>query len=712
MKKGFLLTLSLFACFIVQFSYSQPICGFDEAHARMMNTDPQYKKRVIENEARIQTIIKNQLARKAAQPANARTSGTLATLYTIPVVVHVITTGGAVGTIYNPTDAQITGAINYLNQVYNGTYPGTEGVGDIQIQFALATRGPNCTSTTGIERIDFSSNATYVSNGVNSGSTGSGVNELVVKNLSRWNPSSYYNIWVVDKIDGANGTSGQFIAGYAYFAGASPFYDGTIMLATQMIAGQKTLPHEIGHVLSLYHPFEGSTDVTICPANSSCSTQGDKVCDTDPISENMSSGVLDPTCRTGANACNGGASYSINTEHNYMNYSNCYTLFTAGQRDRMQAAMLLPDRASYINAWSQSATYPLSTFTAPAGTCNVNSTSANPNVGLLDISIDNKTFSSGTSGADNGYVDKTGECTSLIYLQAGGTYTLSASVLGVNQEQVGAWLDYNNDGAYSASENVFPTVDKIPSAGGVYPYPTRSNSFTIPVGAKTGTVLRLRVIEEAATIYTNAVSLTSGCSAPFYGQAEDYPVYIAATTLPITLEYFKGSMLNNVNHLSWRSSNEINTEEFEVERSYNGTSYEPIGTVSASGADGSTYSFDDKTAAGNVVYYRLKEMDYTGPSKFSSVVIIRKGALQETGVTILNNPFRDNFTVSISSPVQSKVAINLMDITGKLLYTRTTEALSSGFITITPDSKEISAGVYLVQVIVNGKTFTKKVIKE
>ena len=55
--------------------------------------------------------------------------------YTIPVVVHVINTGGAIGTIYNPTDAQILGAIAYLNAVYNGTEPGTQGAGDLQIQF-------------------------------------------------------------------------------------------------------------------------------------------------------------------------------------------------------------------------------------------------------------------------------------------------------------------------------------------------------------------------------------------------------------------------------------------------------------------------------------------------------------------------------------------------------------------------------------------------
>ncbi len=59
------------------------------------------------------------------------------------------------------------------------------------------------------------------------------------------------------------------------------------MLATQMETGEKTLPHEIGHALKLYHPFEDSDDNTECPANANCATQGDLVCDTDPIFHNL-----------------------------------------------------------------------------------------------------------------------------------------------------------------------------------------------------------------------------------------------------------------------------------------------------------------------------------------------------------------------------------------------------------------------------------------
>ena len=123
------------------------------------------------------------------------------------------------------------------------------------------------------------------------------------------------------------------------------------MLATQMITGQKTLPHEIGHAMNLYHPFEDSDNDTDCPSNTSCTTTGDLVCDTDPITlnYNVGSGLYNFACRTGANGCATPNNYTINTESNFMSYTNCFTLFTNGQKARVQAAMTLPSRSSLVS---------------------------------------------------------------------------------------------------------------------------------------------------------------------------------------------------------------------------------------------------------------------------------------------------------------------------------------------------------------------------
>ncbi len=237
-------------------------CGFDRAIEKMSLNDPNYKRNINEIDKSLRQYIQTH-----KNDITARTENTEAVLYYIPCIVHVIHTGGAIGTNYNPADAQITGAINYLNAVYDGTWTGAGGsilgAGDLQIKFVLATTDPNNSASSGIDRFDGSAIANYTLNGVNSQNS-TGADELTVKDLSRWDPFKYYNIWLVNKIDGCDGISGcgSFIAGYAYFPFGNSLSstrdrDGTIMLASQMIAGQKTLPHEIGHAFSLYHPFPG-----------------------------------------------------------------------------------------------------------------------------------------------------------------------------------------------------------------------------------------------------------------------------------------------------------------------------------------------------------------------------------------------------------------------------------------------------------------------
>ena len=677
-----------------------------------MDNDPTYRKTVIANEARLQEIIRTQEAARVKEKG-LRPSTAQAALYTIPVVVHVIHTGGAIGTIYNPTDAQIISTINYLNQVYNGTYPGTAGAGDLQIQFALATRDPNCNATTGIDRMDGTSITGYAAAGVNS-STAGGATELSVKDADRWDPASYYNIWVVNKIDGKDGTSGQFVAGFAYLAGGSAQYDGTIMLATQMAPGAKTLPHEIGHALALYHPFEGSSDAATCPANASCNTDGDMVCDTDPITFNQTGGIVDFTCRSGTNPCTS-TPYTSSTESNYMNYTSCYTLFTNGQKARMQAAMSLWDRITLVNSWGATSAYPVA-YAAPVSACS-STTSAtglsNNFAGILLVNLNNKYFFTNTSKVDNGYVNSTTSCLNLIPLIVSGSYTFSGTVLGANSEQLRAWIDYNNDGVFNnASEQIIWTNNLLTKAANGGNYPVASTTFSVPSGAVTGTVLRMRVMDELST-GSFGLTISDGCYNPTYGQAEDYAVLLSASTLPVHFETFKGDLLNNDIRLSWKTNLEENTSAYIVERSYDGNVYDSIGIVKATGIPGgASYSFDDITYNGTVMYYRLKETDKDGKYQYSGIVIIKSNTLQEATVSILTNPFRERFDVTVNMPGQSTVRINLLDATGKLVYTTTQNVLNRAVIAVAPGANNLSSGVYFAQVVIGGKSITKKLIKE
>ncbi|MFL5752862.1 MAG: M43 family zinc metalloprotease [Bacteroidia bacterium] len=307
-------------------------CGFDAVHHNLMATDHAYRKNTEDFNAAWET---------------AKLSGPTVqtTLYRIPVVVHVMYKGEAVGSGSNISEASINQGIRQLNERYRkvtGSLGDGNGV-DMGIEFALAVRDPNGNCTNGIVRYDMSSHSDYMNYGVNSSNT-NGMDEAVLKSLSRWDPTKYYNIYLVYEID--DNECGFGIQGYAYFASShGSSIDGMIQLACKFAeTGNTTLSHELGHSLNLYHTFEGDGTGSTCPTNNSCTADGDKCCDTPPHKRSTSN------CVVAANTCDGGTSSDLFI-HNYMDYSSdaCQSEFTADQKARAVLA-LTTTRASFLEA--------------------------------------------------------------------------------------------------------------------------------------------------------------------------------------------------------------------------------------------------------------------------------------------------------------------------------------------------------------------------
>jgi hypothetical protein len=532
------ITLLSLAFLLIHFaSFAQKACGFDAIHQRLMATDPAYAQA----QAQFRASWNAYLDAYDHMPQGLKQ--TLAngtdTVYEIPVVVHIMHTGGAPGTLYNPSDAMVQAYINYTNAAWEanyGSYPtNATGGRTIPIKFVLAKRDTLCNAATGIIRYNASSVGNYASGGVRPfGSTVVGSeDEVNIKNFGRWNPSLYYNIWIVNKIEGADGYgTGTFTAGYAYLAsGTSATLDGTVILASRVYTGvgatgggpgDITLPHELGHAFNLKHVFDATGGTGSCPSPNNCSTTGDEICDTQPIASSNFTCPAPP-----ATTCNG-AVYDLTTPHNFMDYSNCQDRFTQQQKMRMMYALKNQiSRSPFIT--SLGATAPPST-TLPTA-CNIvsNNPSNNFAVGPRNIIISENTTSPipdtlmhVTSG---GYSNTLGDvlvdntCRHMVTLKAGRSYNLLVNVgSGYNNSKAKVFIDYNNNGIFTTG-----TGERVMSSGSGSGGGYKSAQFIVPT---TGVVycvpIRMRVIVDGVGGGGNVDS----CGNLDNGQAEDYTVMI------------------------------------------------------------------------------------------------------------------------------------------------------------------------------------------
>ncbi|RZK46902.1 MAG: T9SS type A sorting domain-containing protein [Pedobacter sp.] len=690
------LRLFLFLLFAYSTSKAQVLCGAEILHQRYLKTDTAYAKAAKEANDQINKAVQK---RKAAQ-AGVKALGMQATIYNIPVVFHIMHTGGAEGTIYNPSTSNIQAALSYLNSVYNGTSAGNEGAGEIGIQFVLATRDPQNNPTTGIDRVNLASLSSYVDSGV-ALQTAGGLKDTTLKSLVRWDPGLYYNIYVVNKIDGKDGTEWvAFVAGYAQYPSVAVRTDGAVMLATQMLPDQKTLPHEIGHALGLAHPFEGSSGST-CPANATCATQGDQICDTDPIT--IPAGFASRTGQT--NPCTG-TLYTINTEHNFMNYTETFTLFTADQRTRMLSTMTFPTRASLAASWATVANYPYS-FSNPVANCDVSTDPVGVTygvAGIVGVTVGGtRTFSSGIATTDFGYLNKSSSPLHIIPVSRNNTYSLATDLYTPYPAQYKVWIDYNNDGLYTDATELIASGNNIASAS---TYTRVTSSFTIPATAVTDNVLRMRIINDVSTAY--AAPIANGCHHPAYGQGEDFPIFVAGI-LPVTWKYFRGRKSNYDVYLQWGTASESNNRRFEVQRSTDGLDYYKIGTI-ASSSILRDYDFTDHNAVAPVYFYRLKQVDNDGRETLSSVIIVRNDQPGDAQSVQVVNPFGNAVDFVLANAYPTVSTVQLLDLTGKkIVETKLPAGQRSMKIDIT--SRRLASGVYVLRILNGDIIITKKVMK-
>jgi len=249
-----------------------------------------------------------------------------APVYTIPVVFHILHTGGS----ENIPDANCVTALNFVNldyarantdanqtdALFNSSYISSD------IVFKLAHKDPNGNCTTGINhyydtRTDWSDGA----NATNFGHT--------------WDPTKYLNIYIVKQIVPTNTVAGGgTIIGYTFKPGTWPTgasQDAIVYRFDNLTSGTdaRSLSHEIGHWLSLSHTW-GDTNAP----NVACGD--DNVGDTPETKGNLyncpssSVNVCAQTNTVYNNQCN---------VQNIMNYSSCKINFTTGQTNKMRSAL-------------------------------------------------------------------------------------------------------------------------------------------------------------------------------------------------------------------------------------------------------------------------------------------------------------------------------------------------------------------------------------
>lgn len=185
----------------------------------------------------------------------------------------------------------------------------------------------------------------------------------------------------------------------------------------------------------------------------------------------------------------------------------------------------------------------------------------------------------------------------------------------------------------------------------------------------------------------------------------------AGGSLPIKLTSFNGKLNTETEAtLSWVSSLEENSYQYEVQRSADGKNFVTVGKVSAAGAslESVKYAFNDPLPATGDYFYRLRMVDLDGKAELSKVVYVNSKKGSGIVTKVFPNPFRSEIQLigATSSDLNTPGNVKVFNMSGQQINYR---IVGANAIALDPNSPK---GLYVVTINNGVSKQIFKVVKE
>ena len=181
--------------------------------------------------------------------------------------------------------------------------------------------------------------------------------------------------------------------------------------------------------------------------------------------------------------------------------------------------------------------------------------------------------------------------------------------------------------------------------------------------------------------------------------------------LPVEMISFTAKTNNGNVELNWETKTEINNRGFEIERYSN--QWNKIAFVSGHGTttEASKYSFTDRNVTGDLIKYRLKQIDYDGSFTYSRILEIKLNVIENYKLCQnYPNPFNPSTTISYVLPEDGHVKLEIFNSLGQKVETLLNKTMQKGVHKIIWNAQNVPSGTYFYKITVNNFSQANKMV--
>lgn len=183
--------------------------------------------------------------------------------------------------------------------------------------------------------------------------------------------------------------------------------------------------------------------------------------------------------------------------------------------------------------------------------------------------------------------------------------------------------------------------------------------------------------------------------------------------LPVKWNYFYVKMVQQTPVLTWSAEYEAGMQ-FEIERSYDNSSFTTISSVTSNNT--ANYTYTDAGADGSRAYiaYRIKGTSMiNGSVKYTEVRLIKNREDQTASIAIYPNPTKDKAVISYRSNGHEQVILSIRSSGGQQIASKNVAVTAGVNRFELNEVKNLKPGTYFIDVLnKNGVVITESLVKQ